>query len=154
MALENTLRELAQVANSATNPVNVLFGTVTKTNPLEVNVDQRFTLDEDFLIVTEGLTRYEIDLRHRHTFDGGVTSSALQTPLDLKHNHKIEDVATSDALEDPINLRHSHTYGGGDTGDALPDKIVIREGLKVGDAVLLLRVQGGQQYVVWDKVIK
>lgn len=154
MALEDTLRELAQVANSATNPVNVLFGTVTKINPLEVNVDQRFTLDEDFLIVTERLTRYEIDLKHHHTFDGGVTSNALPTPLDLKHKHMIDDVATSEALLDPIDLRHNHTFGGGVTGDALPDKIVIREGLKVGDAVLLLRVQGGQQYVVWDRVVK
>lgn len=32
-------------------------------------------------------------------------------------------------------------------------KLVIREGLKAGDNVLLLRVQGGQQYVILDKVI-
>jgi len=32
-------------------------------------------------------------------------------------------------------------------------KVVIREGLKQGDKVLLLRVQGGQQYVILDKVV-
>ncbi|GIP10388.1 hypothetical protein J1TS5_25580 [Paenibacillus macerans] len=154
MALGDLIKQLSVGANDASKPVNVLFGTVTKINPLEVNVDQRFTLDEDFLILTERLTRYEIDLKHHHTFDGGVTSDALPTPLDLKHKHMIEDVATSEALLDPIDLRHNHTFEGSVTGDALPDKIVIREGLKVGDTVLLLRVQGGQQYVVWDRVVK
>lgn len=31
--------------------------------------------------------------------------------------------------------------------------ITIREGLKVNDSVVLLRVQGGQQFVVLDKVV-
>ncbi|RRJ62396.1 DUF2577 domain-containing protein [Paenibacillus oralis] len=115
MSLSDLIKQMSVGANDASKPVNVLYGTVTKINPLEVNVDQRFTLDEDFLVVTERLSRYEVDLKHNHTY--------------------INDGSQSN------------------TGDALPDKIVIREGLKVGDKVLLLRVQGGQQYVVWDKVI-
>lgn len=31
---------------------------------------------------------------------------------------------------------------------------VINEGLKQGDKLLLLRVQGGQQYVILDKVVE
>lgn len=46
-----------------------------------------------------------------------------------------------------VDLTHSHG-----SGSAL-GKLVIREGLKEGDKVLLLRVQGGQQYVVLDKVV-
>ncbi len=112
MALSDTIKRLGAGAVDAGNPVAVMFGKVTKVNPLEVNVDQRFTLDEDFLIVTERLTRYEVDLKHKHK-----TSSE-------------------------------------DTEEALTEKVVIREGLKADDTVLLLRVQGGQKYVVWDKVIK
>ncbi|MBU5485252.1 DUF2577 domain-containing protein [Clostridium sp. MSJ-11] len=51
-----------------------------------------------------------------------------------------------------IDLGHSHSYSNGSTSKEL-NKIVIREGLKQGDRVLLLRVQGGQQYVVLDKVV-
>ena len=51
-----------------------------------------------------------------------------------------------------IDLSHSHSYSNGSTSKEL-NKIVIREGLKQGDRVLLLRVQGGQQYVVLDKVV-
>lgn len=151
--LLGTLKKAATDAVHAGNPVAVLFGEVSKADPLEVIVDQRFTLTADFLYVTERLTRYEIDQRHHHTFDGGATSDALPNKLDLKHNHTIEGGVTGDALLDPVDLKHNHTYVGGVTGDALPEKIVIREGLKVGDTVLLLRMQGGQKYVVWDRVV-
>lgn len=112
MALSDTIKRLGAGAVNSGNPVAVMFGTVTKSSPLEINVDQRFTIDEDFLIVTERLTRYEVD------------------------------------------LKHNHTTSGEDTGEALTEKVVIREGFKVGDTVLLLRVQGGQKYVVWDRVIE
>ncbi|KOC49996.1 DUF2577 domain-containing protein [Clostridium botulinum] len=46
-----------------------------------------------------------------------------------------------------VDLTHNHGYS-----NAL-GKLIIREGLKQGDKVLLLRVQGGQQYVIWDKVV-
>lgn len=50
-----------------------------------------------------------------------------------------------------VDLKHSHNWTSGSTSNSL-DKIVIREGLKQGDAVILLRMQGGQQYLVLDKV--
>lgn len=111
MVLSDTIKRLGAGAVDAGKPVAVMFGKVLKVNPLEVNVDQRFTLDEELLIVTEHLTRYEVDMKHKHK-----TSSE-------------------------------------DTGEALTEKVVIREGLKAGDNVLLLRVQGGQKFVVWDRVV-
>lgn len=54
-----------------------------------------------------------------------------------------------------IDLSHVHKLNGSpDTERSLTDKIVIREGLAVGDAVLMLRIQGGQKYVVLDKAVK
>lgn len=53
-----------------------------------------------------------------------------------------------------IDLSHVHKLSGSpDTEKALIDKIVIREGLAVGDAVIMLRVQGGQKYLVLDKAV-
>lgn len=51
-----------------------------------------------------------------------------------------------------VDLTHNHSYANGTTGSSL-SKLVIREGLKQGDKVLLLRVQGGQQYIILDKVV-
>ncbi|MGF7049167.1 hypothetical protein J2T13_003675 [Paenibacillus sp. DS2015] len=53
-----------------------------------------------------------------------------------------------------IDLKHVHKMSGlPDTDEALLDKLVIRKGLESGDKVILLRVQGGQQFVVMDKVV-
>ena len=97
MALVNLIRQASLGAMESSNPVAVMFGTVTKTSPLEVNVEQRFTLTRDFLVLTERLTEYRV------------------------------------------------TVGG--------QQVIIRSGLQVGDKVILLRVQGGQQYIIWDRVV-
>jgi hypothetical protein len=110
MNLTNLIKTAARQAVDASNPTHIMFGEVTSVNPLEVNVDQRFNLTADFLIVPESLTRYEVD------------------------------------------LSHSHSYSGGTTGDGLTTPVVIREGLQVGDKLILIRVQGGQKYVIFDKV--
>ncbi|MNU85105.1 hypothetical protein D3C71_748430 [compost metagenome] len=111
MSITDAIKQLSANQFEASNPLALRFGKVTKVNPLEVNVDQRFSLTEDFLIVPEQLTRYELDLKHKHGTSGESTK------------------------------------------DALPDKIVIREGLKPGDNVLMLRMQGGSQYILLDKVV-
>ncbi|WP_227793628.1 DUF2577 domain-containing protein [Paenibacillus guangzhouensis] len=115
MSIADKIRQLGIDAISAGNPVAVLFGKVSKINPLEVIVDQRFTLDEDFLIITEQLTRYEVDLELAYVNMSGNTQTETQ--------------------------------------QSMKNIVIIREGLKVGDVVILLRIQGGQKYVVWDKVV-
>lgn len=109
MSLIDIIKEVGTGAMNAENPVNVLFGTVSNTNPLEVNVEQKFTLSEDFLVLTERVTKYE-EIKHTHPSPSGETSPPSQP-------------------------------------------VVIRTGLKKGDKVLLLRVQGGKQFVVLDKVV-
>jgi hypothetical protein len=109
--LANLIKQAGAGATEAGKPVNILFGSVTHINPLEVTVDQRFALDEDFLIVPESLTEYKID------------------------------------------VSHTHSYSGGTTGPALAQELLIRRGLEVGDSLLLLRMQGGQQYIILDRVV-
>ncbi|WP_125153093.1 DUF2577 domain-containing protein [Clostridium rectalis] len=55
-----------------------------------------------------------------------------------------------------VDLKHTHNYIDSSINSNIKtslDKLLIREGLKQGDKVLLLRVQGGQQYVILDKVV-
>ncbi|GIQ70772.1 DUF2577 domain-containing protein [Xylanibacillus composti] len=112
MSLLNTIKKASVGAVNAGNPVNVLFGTVTDANPLAVQIDQKTTLSQRFLVVPESITRLEISLQHVHEYSGGgTTETALNAP------------------------------------------VVIRRGLAVGDKVLLLRMQGGQSYVVLDRVV-
>lgn len=53
-----------------------------------------------------------------------------------------------------LELKHTHAIqGAGSTEEALKDKIILRKGLEVGDKLLLLRMQGGQRYVILDRVV-
>ncbi|WP_438435398.1 DUF2577 domain-containing protein [Gorillibacterium sp. sgz500922] len=97
MSMVDLIKQIGVGAVEAGQPVAVVYGTVTKTSPLEVTVEQRLALPEAFLLVPESLTRYEQTV-------GSTT-------------------------------------------------IVIRPGLKQGDRVVLLRMQGGQQYLILDKVV-
>ncbi|RAK21148.1 uncharacterized protein DUF2577 [Anoxybacillus vitaminiphilus] len=85
MSLVDLIKTVAVKSVEATNPVNVLFGTVVSESPLEIQIHQKLRLTEDFLVITERV--------------------------------------------DQANVRR-------------------------GDRVVLLRVQGGQQFIVLDKVVK
>lgn len=52
-----------------------------------------------------------------------------------------------------LDLKHTHSITGGSTQEALKDKIILRKGLEAGDKLLLLRMQGGQRYVILDRVV-
>ncbi|KQN96245.1 DUF2577 domain-containing protein [Paenibacillus sp. Leaf72] len=123
MALLDAIKKAGAAAHASGNPVAVLIGRVTGTNPLEVNVDQRFTLSEDFLIIPESMTQ-------------------LETGLMLTY-----EAGTDEAEGTSTNQGVIETAAAG-SGSMLR----IRRALDIDDKVLLLRVQGGQQFVVLDRV--
>lgn len=106
------IKQAALGAMDAAGPVIVQLGSVTQINPLKVMVDQRLELTEDFFLLSESLTKLELDLKHTHS----ITGSGL-------------------------------------TQEALKDKIILRKELEAGDKLLLLRMQGGQRYVILDRVV-
>lgn len=114
------IKQSALDAMAASNPLSVLFAEVTKIDPLEVNVDQRFTLPADFLIVPESLTKLELKLEHTHQY-----SDSSGTGTTTKTTEKAD----------------------------YAKPIIIRKGLEIGDKVLLLRLTGGQQYLILDRMV-
>ena len=94
------IKKAAIEAVEASNPAKFMYGTVTAVSPLAIKIDQRFTVTEEFLILTKNVAKYEAVL-----FLDGVQRDVL-----------------------------------------------VDNSLKVGDKVMLLREQGGQKYVVIDKV--
>lgn len=96
MALLKVIKEAGLGAVEAGKPVAVVFGTVIRTAPLLVNVEQRLQLPEELLIIPESLTEYKLVIAG--------------------------------------------------------EEYVIRKGLKAGDQVLMMRMQGGQRYALLDRV--
>jgi len=230
MGLIDVIKQASIDAMEANNPVAIMFGVVTKVSPLEINVEQRFTLTEEFLVFTERVRQYEVDITHVHGQSqvAAYVSSLKQTLKSinalLKSYHsthitkdaaeradyrtnlktkiknllsmlvntfldtfkdKLGDVegyrsnATSEinafepngetsanAYKSEIDAAINSTYASidaeiesgvnsdvGNTDEAIQKRVIVRYGLKVGDKVLLLRVQGGQKYVVLDKIV-
>lgn len=188
-----TVKKVAVNAVESTNPVNVLYGIVTRDSPLEIQVHQKLTLTSEFLILGRNVTDHEIemtvdhttesslstydlshshrvsgntenalgshDLSHSHGFDGETDEGGEDDPhthlysdttndaggsLELAHGHSYS--GTSDSAGETLNLEHTHSYKGRKT-------FKVHNGLKSGEKVILLRVQGGNQYVVLDRVV-
>ena len=117
------IKKAAIEAVEASNPTKFMYGTVTAVSPLAIKIDQRFTVTEDFLILTKNVRDYEVEM----TLDGWFTENI------------------SGGTGDSSFASHNHEIKG-------KKKVTIHNALKSGDKVILLREQGGQKYVVIDKV--
>lgn len=51
----DVIKKAAVAAVDARVPVQVMYGTVTKTEPLEITVEQRLVLEEPFLVLPESI---------------------------------------------------------------------------------------------------
>lgn len=125
------IKKAALDAVEASKPCVVMFGKVTSITPLKINVEQKLTLTEAQLILTRNVTNYKTDITVDHYTE------------DVTHNHSYTDDGSSSTTG---NNTHKHQIKG-------KKEITVHNGLVVGDTVLLLRMQGGQQYVVWDRLV-
>ncbi len=110
---------------------DLLFGVVTSVSPLKIKIDNRFEVDEKFLILSALVKETVIKIPERDANN---------------HRHEIPQHTTSPAGEGP----HTHNIPAYNTNNALPD-ILLWRGLQVGDKVRILRVNKGQQFFVLER---
>lgn len=144
MELINIIKKTALEAVDASQPCNVLFGTVTSTSPLQVNVNQKLILTSEFLVLTKAVQDYEVDIEVSHYVEDDT--------FDESHTHKFTGTDSngdtfSETTKDTSNLdgTHNHKYKG-------IKKIKIYNGLKSGEKVILIKIKGGQKYVILDRI--
>ena len=121
--LVSVIKKAAQEAIEAGKPVKVMFGEVKAINPLQITVEQKLPLTEEFLILTEAVKDHE----HEITVLEWQTENA------------------SGGSGDSAYAAHAHQIAG-------RKKIVIHNALQVGEKVLLLAMEGGQKFIVVDRV--
>lgn len=95
-----------------------ILGTVETVSPLSVRISNKDVISADFLILTDMVRDYQVD---------------------ITVNHKTEDAAGGSG--DAQYASHNHAYVGRKT-------ITVHNGLSVGEVVVLLRQAGAQQYLV------
>lgn len=122
---ENLLGLIQQAAKKvveASNLTDYCIGMVESTAPLVIRTEQQETLSEDFLILTDLVRDYDVDITVNHTTQnrsGGGGDSAFAS--------------------------HNHQYTG-------RKRITVHNGLSAGEAVILVRQAGGQEFIVLSRV--
>lgn len=116
-------------AVEASKPTAVIFGTVISEAPLKINVEQKLTLTEDFLVLTKNVMDYKTHI----SFDN---PSIKQTFTTWDIDEKTESTPSKIAFKESIKY-----------------EVTVYNALKNGDMVMLIRLQGGQKYIVIDKVV-
>ncbi len=120
-------------AVETTKPIKIVYGKVTSIAPLQINVEQKMTLSTAQLILTRNVTDYEIEMTLDHMTENH------------QHTHTIESSPTGGGT---ISLEtHSHPYRG-------RKKFMIHNSLTVGEGVVMLQMQGGQKFIVLDRMVK
>ena len=120
--LVRTIKRAAVEAVEATKPVEICFGKVTGVSPLKILVEQKMTLGKAQLVLTRSVTDF-----------------TTEVTVDWVTENK------SDGIGDSSFASHNHAITG-------RKKITVHNGLVVGDEVILFRQQGGQKYLVVDRI--
>lgn len=118
-----TMKKSALEAFEATKPTQICFGKVISESPLKIIVDQKMTLGAAQLILSRNVTDYYNDI----TVLGWWTENM------------------SGGGGDASFAAHKHPIAG-------RKHIIVHNRLLVGDEVILIRQQGGQKYIVIDRV--
>lgn len=121
-ALAEVMKELAGQAETAARPSDYILGVVESSNPLSIRVSQKDLITSEYLITTDAVRDYDVDIEVNHTTEnraggGGYAEFAS----------------------------HNHDYTG-------RKKIRVYNGLKPGEVVAMIRQRGGQQYLVVSRV--
>lgn len=141
--LVELLKQIAGEQNQASRPVNVLFGTVLTEEPeLSVQLEQKKVLTKEFLILSRNVTDHTVDM----TMGDGKTPQHFTEDADPN-----ETDPKAGGSGDPAFASHSHTHSHVHEYKGRKTFYVHRK-LLAGEKVILVSVQGGQAYVILDRV--
>ena len=129
-ALVRAVKKAAVEAVRAENPMGVCHGTVTGLSPLQITTDQKLILGEYQLILINAVRDYTVEMTVDHVTEV------------ISHGHSVTDTYTGGGTAQPVD--HSHPYKG-------RKSFRVHLGLKMGEKVILVRCDGGQQFVVLDR---
>ncbi len=114
ISFKTLIQDMAKESYHNSKPVDVVYGKVTSTSPLEIWLNQSITLDREHIVLSRCVTDYVRE----------------------------EEVSWSTGSADS----HSHPITG-------IKQVKVLNSLKIGEAVVLIQLQGGQKFLVLDRVV-
>lgn len=122
--LVRLMKQAAMEAVKTSQPSNIVFGTVTSASPLKIQISSKITLEKEMLLLTRNVTEFETDITTVNWFTEN-TSGGAGDALFESHKHELK------------GKKH----------------IIVHNQLKSGEKVVLIKEQGGQRYIVLDRVV-
>lgn len=141
MSMIQIIKQAAKETVEQSAPVQTMIGTVKQTEPLVITIDQRLDIPAENLYLTDAVRDYDTEL------------SFVTPMLHMIQNHTVKQT-------EPYNRIDSGSYSMISFVDqavanrVVKSKITVYNGLKPGEKVSLLRVQGGQQYIVLNRLVR
>ena len=120
------IKRLAADAVEDQKPTAFFLGEVIDTAPLRIRIDPQIILTKEYLILTKNVTDHWEEMTVEHETQP------------VSHSHFF---TCDGARRQTESVSHSHTYTG-------RKRFLVHNGLKKGDRAILLRLQGGQRYLV------
>lgn len=142
--LVKTIKQAAVEAMEAAKPVNICFGTVESVNPLKIRVEQKILLGAAQLVLSRNVTDYTIcatinwQTESGGQQEAGESQGTTEPAGSPEHTHNFQ-------VQGGGGESHEHTISG-------KKEIIIHNALSVGESVIMLRQQGGQKYIVIDRI--
>lgn len=127
----NDVKRASVEAVNAGKPFALVFGKVLSVSPLTVEVDQKLKLTEAQLILTNAVRDFTVNMTVDH-----------ETEV-VSHGHPVIDTYTGGGSATAVN--HSHPY-------VSTKSFRVHLALKAGEQVILLRADGGQKFIILDRV--
>ena len=93
------IKQAAVNAVDANKPVNVVFGTVISTSPLQIQVEQKLTLGKEQLVIAKHLTNYST------TMNVYMDTNSKTVSFDFSHEHNVN-------LKTDKQENHTHNVNG------------------------------------------
>lgn len=171
--LLQVIQSIAVNAVNASNPASLCFGTVTNESPLEIRLNEStLTISGDAILLTESVVERKLTIdKHLHTLPDNVKKHTH--PVNGNFNGTVGGAAASGT----VNGNASASTDIGDKTDntvlsvhwdefgvSLDDKqitssdekveIILTRKLEKDDKVIMLRLMGGQKFLVLSRVFK
>lgn len=145
-SLLNLIKQISINAVEATKPTAFLFGTVISASPLKIKVSNNLILTEEFLVVPKSLTNYSLSI--------GMDISTENTSTNTTHSHivnyedsTIEESTNKSVISEETSFDNTHKHSVKGT-----KSITVYNALKNNEKVILAQIQGGQDFIILDRV--
>lgn len=122
------IQQICKNAVEQEKPVHIWFGIVQTVHPLTVYVDQNITLKERELVLSRNVTDFQTEI----SFDNPAIKQIFTT-WDM--GEEVESPPEKISFKDPIH-----------------HEITVYHALKPGEGVILMRIQGGQRFLILDRI--